>query len=985
MACETARTIPFEAPRKSTTDTMAHGTASTSTSTSTVPHESDRVSQLLDDASVDVSVDGSIDGSGEAFGVSRGALGAAAGEEALGSVVLDVMHDPWRVEGLDLQGPNYVIVRRTLVCPIQRADIPAGSAAGAATVGAEREVSPNESVVVGKRRRRRGKGRRATGEERTIGGERKGGREQDRHWEGASKAREGRPVTGAVSSSRGGGLARTRAGGAGIIRAADASESVECAAAGIAPGNIFAGRANRGARWGGVAEIGGGRGGAEREAEGGGARGEEGNGAGGLVVDAEAPHLSKAKYNVRGVSQGGAQIDGSAGLQGAQQRQQQQQEEEVEGGGEGEEEGEEEGGEAVGGSSSERGPGVWQAVASAEAPASGETAAMDDLSTPPEASATAAAAAAAGGGGGGGMAEDGMSGGAAGVGSVCAGRVVKGKGPGQYLFRAEDGEGFTSVDVGANGMSVVCNARGCRPVRVDESFVDRHGLPQSLSQLPNGAGRLAEGGGVGEMEGGDAGLGMGGVGEIWGGDVGESVWGEGGVVGGEAEDGGGVGGGGEGERERRPVGKGENGLAVVEGGGEAIMEFERREDERGARSGWDHGGITNGRKTAEGRDGGEAREGSNARKERDERNKRDERYGRDERESSRRSGKSSFTNLSAGVGLDSERRGGDSEREGGGKERRGGEEGAAVRGGTTLEGPAVGGRAAASVEEEDEQYSRAVRRDPTNALLLCDYARFLYVSKDDPTNALLLCDYARFLYVSKDDPTNALLLCDYARFLYVSKDDPTNALLLCDYARFLCEIKDYHRADEMFRRAVAASQAEGRARVKGRAAGMDQSPSSPTNSGGLKGLKGVKGAKGATGVKGVTGVEEGEVLVLWAKAVWEGWRDGERALALFDHAVEVAPHDCYVLAAYASFLWSVESASPSASTGSSSSSSSSSSSVSSASGGPLCLNRKQGQKPPSMSLAARSLATGRLGDSTSSHTGSGIAGSTGNGGNGGDT
>ncbi|CAI5461860.1 unnamed protein product [Closterium sp. Yama58-4] len=557
MACEseTAGIIPYEATRKSKTGVVAHGTASTRPAV--VPHESDRVSQQLDDASVDFSVNGTVDVSVDVSDVSG---------EALGSAVLDVMHDPWRVEGLDLQGPNYAIVRRDRVCPIQRAGAAAGYAAGAAAVAAEREASPNEPVLVGKKSRRRGKGKRATGGERVIGGRRGGSGERERRWEGASKSSEERSVIDDVSSRRGGlawGHVGDAAGAAGFIRAAagasaspaadaEASESVGCGAEGIAPGRL-----NRGARGGGVAESGGGRGGAEWEAEGGGSEGEERNGAERLLseaAEARAPHSSNGKHNAPG----------------------------------------------------------------------------------------------------------------------------------------------------------------------------------------------------------------------------------------------------------------------------------------------EHGGNENGSKKAEGRDGREAREGSNVG------NERDERDGRERR----RSGESASGALSTGVGLNSGRRGAESYREGGENVGRGAEEGtggggegAAVRGGMAVEGPAVGGRAAARVEEEDEQYARAVRADPSNALLLCDYARFL------------------------------------------------------------CEIKDYPRADQMFRRAAAASQAEGRARMKGRAARMDQSPNNPTDNGALKGVKGAKGVKGVKGVKGMTGVEEGEVLVLWAKAVWEGWRDGERALALFDHAVEVAPHDCYVLAAYASFLW----------------------------------------------------------------------------------
>lgn len=38
----------------------------------------------------------------------------------------------------------------------------------------------------------------------------------------------------------------------------------------------------------------------------------------------------------------------------------------------------------------------------------------------------------------------------------------------QYAYRSEDGETFTITNRGANGMSVICNSRGCRPIRSDE-------------------------------------------------------------------------------------------------------------------------------------------------------------------------------------------------------------------------------------------------------------------------------------------------------------------------------------------------------------------------------------------------------------------------------------------------------------------------------------------------------------------------------------
>ncbi|CAI5992990.1 unnamed protein product [Closterium sp. NIES-65] len=110
-------------------------------------------------------------------------------------------------------------------------------------------------------------------------------------------------------------------------------------------------------------------------------------------------------------------------------------------------------------------------------------------------------------------------------------------------------------------------------------------------------------------------------------------------------------------------------------------------------------------------------------------------------------------------------------------------------------------------------------------------------------------------------------------------EHPQQSLFLGNYAQFLAEGKDYERAEEAFRRAAVASRAEG-------------------------------------------GAGEAEVLVAWAKVVWEAGGDAERAMALFERAVELSPDDwcvrageragekrgkSFVLAAYASFLWSAES------------------------------------------------------------------------------
>uniref|UniRef100_A0A5B6ZQ94 Tetratricopeptide repeat-like superfamily protein n=1 Tax=Davidia involucrata TaxID=16924 RepID=A0A5B6ZQ94_DAVIN len=48
--------------------------------------------------------------------------------------------------------------------------------------------------------------------------------------------------------------------------------------------------------------------------------------------------------------------------------------------------------------------------------------------------------------------------------------------------------------------------------------------------------------------------------------------------------------------------------------------------------------------------------------------------------------------------------------------------------------------------------------------------------------------------------------------------------------------------------------------------------------------------------------QDGEILLQYAKLVWNLHHDQDRALSYFERAVEAAPEDSYVLAAYASFL-----------------------------------------------------------------------------------
>lgn len=51
---------------------------------------------------------------------------------------------------------------------------------------------------------------------------------------------------------------------------------------------------------------------------------------------------------------------------------------------------------------------------------------------------------------------------------------------------------------------------------------------------------------------------------------------------------------------------------------------------------------------------------------------------------------------------------------------------------------------------------------------------------------------------------------------------------------------------------------------------------------------------------------DGEILMLYAKLVWENHHDRDRAAVYFERAAKASPQDSDVLAAYASFLWETE-------------------------------------------------------------------------------
>ena len=105
---------------------------------------------------------------------------------------------------------------------------------------------------------------------------------------------------------------------------------------------------------------------------------------------------------------------------------------------------------------------------------------------------------------------------------------------------------------------------------------------------------------------------------------------------------------------------------------------------------------------------------------------------------------------------------------------------------------------------------------------------------------------------------------------------PGHPLLLRNYARFLIDVcDDAVSAAPMLAAAVAARDANeewgGDEEFDGTACGMS-----------------------------------GVLLATTARNVWVATRDGPAASRLFDAALQVAPNDCYVLAAYTAFLWQWE-------------------------------------------------------------------------------
>ncbi|MCL7025822.1 hypothetical protein MKW94_004438 [Papaver nudicaule] len=99
-------------------------------------------------------------------------------------------------------------------------------------------------------------------------------------------------------------------------------------------------------------------------------------------------------------------------------------------------------------------------------------------------------------------------------------------------------------------------------------------------------------------------------------------------------------------------------------------------------------------------------------------------------------------------------------------------------------------------------------------------------------------------------------------YLELLKSNPGDPLLLRNYGKFLYEVeRDVGKAEEYYSRAILPSHSSG---------------------------------------------PDGEVLCLYGKLIWETQKDRSRADSYFRRAVQVSPSDCFVMGAYAHFLWEAE-------------------------------------------------------------------------------
>ncbi|KAL7145071.1 hypothetical protein ABFS83_07G054400 [Erythranthe nasuta] len=264
--------------------------------------------------------------------------------------------------------------------------------------------------------------------------------------------------------------------------------------------------------------------------------------------------------------------------------------------------------------------------------------------------------------------------------------------------------------------------------------------------------------------------------------------------------------------------------------------------------------------------------------------------------------------------------------------------------------------------DPDMYYSKMVRKDPSNPLILRNYAQYLESKRDfagaeeyyyrateaDPKDGEALSQYAKLVWEIHGDQIRA---SNY--FQRAVQASPQDSNVLAAYASFLWKIdesEDEHLSNtevdensDLADVSVADFEDEKRPSSPSMHLAMglgvnidgfgdssnevsyigthldedylkrmvDENPRNPLFLGNyarfLHQSKGdLNGAEEYYTRAILADPENGEMLSLNATIVWQLHRDYDRALAYFERAVEATPQDSDVLAAYAKFLWETE-------------------------------------------------------------------------------
>ncbi|KAL7618049.1 hypothetical protein Lser_V15G02842 [Lactuca serriola] len=211
-----------------------------------------------------------------------------------------------------------------------------------------------------------------------------------------------------------------------------------------------------------------------------------------------------------------------------------------------------------------------------------------------------------------------------------------------------------------------------------------------------------------------------------------------------------------------------------------------------------------------------------------------------------------------------------------------------------------------------ENYKRMLDEDPSNPVLLKNYAHFLQLNGDvngaeeyyfratmaDPKDGEILMQYAKLIWELHRDQDRAS-----GYFQSAVHAAPENSDVLAAYARFLWEIDENEEKDEATTFGVGVNDLERYYKTMVNESCCD--PLLLTNYARfLQQTKGdLEGAEKYYSRAIQANPDDSEAVSQYAQLVWELHRDQHKANAYFEQSVKLTPSNSDVLAAYAKFLW----------------------------------------------------------------------------------